>query len=561
MIPAPSGRSLPDHLGRLLCSERPETYRRFGLALLVFFATLVIAQCVQGAAPMADPWDPMIILDGAWRIIHGQVPHTDFHNQTGALVYLLTAFGMTIAAPSTASILYGNVLLLAMLLPCVWRVAAARLPAVAAFTFVLFAGVLLMAPRPLGYNVLETSYGMIYNRQGYVLLAILFVCVFLPPRTPSSRSHLAIGACAGVLMGLLLFCKITYFALALPSVAVAAVIDARMRRALVPCAIVMSAVCVAFFALFHISTPAYLADLAVTVASQAYGVRRILLIDSCKHDAMAIGLFAIFLVTWTRSAPRATSSLQPAWIVAVWMIGVTLGIGMTNTSQGGDLDEPLYFVTAMVTLELLRRRHSAAVNTRGHRLQFVHAVALLVSVAAFCAPILAKDAASLTYSTRWLMTDGKRVPVERQFHSVRLQDFRVPDEGAFVTAYWPSSEHPAGINEGIDLLNAHMRAGDRVTTMAFTNPFSFALGLMPARDGLLWWQLDFSFSQRHFPAPDNFLGEASLVMIPRDTGRGWEHDTVDALLDLYAPYLHTHFAELARTERWVLFRRRLDTIR
>lgn len=56
-------------------------------------------------------------------------------------------------------------------------------------------------------------------------------------------------------------------------------------------------------------------------------------------------------------------------------------------------------------------------------------------------------------------------------------------------------DNPAGINDGIDLLNGHLEKGDRVTTIANSKPLSFALGLKPARDGPLWWELNFSFNR------------------------------------------------------------------
>ncbi|HZB89146.1 MAG TPA: hypothetical protein VE291_10840, partial [Terracidiphilus sp.] len=59
----------------MLSSQSAAAYRRAGLALLVLFVAVAVAECVLGAPPMAGPWDAAVLLDGAWRIICGQIPH------------------------------------------------------------------------------------------------------------------------------------------------------------------------------------------------------------------------------------------------------------------------------------------------------------------------------------------------------------------------------------------------------------------------------------------------------------------------------------------------------
>src|ERR1019366_5353474 len=109
-----------------------------------------------------------------------------------AVVGVLLVFGMRVAPPSTVSICYGIALLLGLLLPWAWILTRRRLPAAVTFAFVLFLGFLLVSPRPLSYPVHDTSYAMLYNRDGYVLLSLLFLCVFVPVREPG-RHDSALG--------------------------------------------------------------------------------------------------------------------------------------------------------------------------------------------------------------------------------------------------------------------------------------------------------------------------------------------------------------------------------
>jgi len=176
----------------------------------------------------------------------------------------------------------------------------------------------------------------------------------------------------------------------------------------------------------------------------------------------------------------------------------------------------------------------------------------------FAGGILGPDLASLGYATLWNLRDRPHFDSSRTLHSERLRDFRVPASTRHITAYWAARDHPARINDGIDLLRRHLQAGDRVTTIAFANPFSFALGLQPARDANIFWDLAFSFDERHAPEPGKFLGDASLVMVPRlaDRSQGWNFDSADALMRIYGGYLRANFVLVDSSRVWLLYRRR-----
>jgi hypothetical protein len=150
------------------------------------------------------------------------------------------------------------------------------------------------------------------------------------------------------------------------------------------------------------------------------------------------------------------------------------------------------------------------------------------------------------------------IDASRRMHSRPLGDFLVPAGTNHLTAYWPSRDHPAKINEGIDLIRRHLSPGDRITAIAFTNPFSFALGLPPAHDACQWWELNMSFDERHHPRAEDVLANSTLVIVPRLTDRdqGWSFETVDAMLSLYGEYLNSHFEQIDSSASWTLYRRR-----
>ena len=556
--------SLAAILTDALCSQSGRGYRLAGISLLAFFGCVVAILCIWGSGPVAGPWNMAILLDGAWRILHGQVPHTDFHNPIGPVPYLLVAFGMRVAAPSTSSIPYGIALLLVLLLPCAWRIAATRLPAILAWIVVLFIGVFIVSPRPLGAGIHETSYGVIYNREGYALTVILLISVFLTRREDAKSADARDGLIAGLLLGALLYCKITYFAVAAASTLVAFALAPKTRRWVVACAAGLLAVCALAYVAFHVSLRAYLADIAGAGAAQSTSMRVHFLIQSLLNNATWIYLLVWSLGVWSWSVHRAGAESLPmarawsmvqawplrAWLSSAWIVAVALLVSSGNASQQG-LDDPLFFTAAVIALETLRRH----VPQTG---QLTYAASALLLLPVFCGAILARDLASFGYSAVWSMRERPAYPQARHLHSARLQDFFVPESTSHITAYWPASEHPRRINDGIDLLRAHLKDGDTVTTIALANPFSFALGLTPARDGPLWWDLGISFDQKHFPPAEEYLGQTSLVMIPRRLGNGpgWSFETVDALLEHYGNYLQAHFQEIGANDTWILYRRR-----
>ena len=550
-----------NRLTDLLSTQSAGSYRVCALLLLITFAAMETILITVGAAPIAGPWDVMALLDGAWRIVCGQVPHTDFHNPIGALTYLLVAFGMRVATPSTSSISYGVALLLLLLLPWAWLLASRRLPATIALAFVLFLAILLATPRPLSYPVEETSYAMFYNREGYVLLSMLLLCLFVRPRTPGRFAASLSGLSMGLLLGLMLYCKITYFIFGAASVVFCWAIDRRQQATLPAVLAGLVLIWLLFAALFHIELRAYLADIAVAGRSQSMGMRLHLISGDLLANSLESYVILLCLVLWVwpgmQVAKVRSAGVRP-FLIVIWIFAVALGIDSGNAAQIGNPADPLYVAAGIIAVELYRRHYPEQIRAPQSPQRLAYAVSLLLILPVVAVPILARDLASCSYALLWNLKNRSSFDPSRSLHSAALADFRVPASTTHITGYWPARDHPANINDGIDLLRGHLIPGDRVTTLAYANPFSFALGLQPARDGPQWWDLNFSFDQKHYPSAESFLGSASLVMVlrPTDRTKGWSFETVDLMLELYSDYLQAHFERVDMSEHWILYRRR-----
>lgn len=557
-------QSVSGELYRIVFSESEAGYRWARAAVLSFFAILTAALVIVGAPPLAGgPWDTTVLLDGGWRIVNGQAPHTGFHSPNGALTYALAAFGMEIAPAGTASITYGDAFLFLLLLPICWYLASGRFSWLIASVFVFFEGFYFITPRPPGYPVLFTSYAMIYNRHGYFLIALLCLCVFLRRRVESSSSNLIEGLFAGIVLGLLLFCKITYFAAGVAIFAVGSILIRKPLRWFLSLLCTFSGVCLTFWALVHVSLYAYFRDIVTAGLAQSPAMRISLLHQGLLTNSMWIYLIVFCLILRSLDEMRLSSRgmiVLYLWLVIGLILAVSLFLLSGNAAQNSGADDPMYLLAGIVLLEFCRRKDlDGRIVHWDFRSQWTYCVSLMLLVPAFSVPILVPEMESTGYAIAWDTFRRPHFESWRRVHSVHLRDFYVPSIPRN-TAYWPVAEFPQKLNDGIDLLRANIRSGDRVTTLGYTDPFSFALGIPPPKGGQLWWDVDFSFNQAQHPTAEDFLGQATLLMVPRLTDRsnGCCFATPDLMHKLYDDYLYLHFKEIASTDTWILYRRNTD---
>ena len=557
-----------ERFSSIITSESKVGYRRSGIALLAIFTPVAIIECALGAPPIVGPWNVLLLLDGAWRIVNGQVPETDFYSPIGPMTDLFTAFGMKIAPPSASAITYGVVFLAALLVPFVWRIAKDRLPWAHALLCTILAGTYLLSPRPPGHPLRNTGYAMIYNRESYVVFLALCLCLFLERRARARWSEYTDGAFAGLLLALLLYWKITYFVAAVGVTIAAAFLIPKLRKFYLAAAVASAGVCAALFLFFRISLPRYLASLVYAVKAQSPDMRYKLLWESLANNAMWIYLFCfcLALLSWKWSQPMTPRSrsktprfaIARIWFVAVALIAATCFIESGNSSQGGGLEDPLYFTTALIAFELFRRidRERVAAPGSSDRVAYAASFALLLPL--LFGTIILDDVVSYVYTVAWDCIRRPNTPASQRIDSAQLSDFHVPPGTEHITSYWPARDLPAHINDGIHLLRRNLHSGESVTTLGYGNPFSFALGLKPARDRILFWDLHVTFDSKNPPSADEFLGNTTVVMVPRllDRSKGWGFQTFDTMMALYGEYLRDHFQEVESTGSWTMYRRK-----
>ena len=198
-------------------------------------AVLLISTLTAAASPIHARLyghDIFFLLDNGWRALHGQRVHLDYTSAWGPLTFLLIAGGLAVSGSSVAAIGYTNALVAVVAGFWAAWLAAARSKSVTVIAYPCLVALLVAAPFALGDPPIATSHGMVYNRYGYALLAIIMLECFQPSaESKSSRRTWIEPVLTGCAASLLLFLKITYFLVALLFLAVSLVFWQRRQNA------------------------------------------------------------------------------------------------------------------------------------------------------------------------------------------------------------------------------------------------------------------------------------------------------------------------------------------
>ena len=530
-----------------------------------------------GPAPIVAPWDVFTLLNGAYRIYAGQAPSTDFANPIGPLVYGLASVGMRLEhAPSLAAVTYGQVLFLAIAATLAWIVAWRRLPPLYAAAFTVFVALLSISVRPLGYSPWTTTYAMLYNRDGWLLYSVLLVLVLVRRTGPSTnRAQITDGVLLGLLLGLLFYDKITFFLASLAAVGLGLVLATvpRSPRLLAAAVAAVAVVGATMRLAFGLHTSAYIGDLLEAAKVQVAAQRAGMLAHTIIW-VLPVGIVAVLVVGGLLLADRRGSATdqdrrrgwpaQPMLVLslaAAYVLGSSILISAGDATEKGDL--PALVVVPLLIVAFLEPglprwaggsapAGAWALPVSAPRLLLIGLAALLVGTTG---PIVGEDALGLGKAISFRGYDS-RPPASQRFNASRLSDFVIPADAQWQTAYRTAHAIPAMIDNGLGLLRRNIRPGDSVFTLAYTDPFSVALGLPLSHCGPLWWDLGYDFDQQHHVTAQCAIGHANWVMIPRMVpGQGCCQQTVAVMRQLYAGYLVRHYVQVAQTADWILLRR------
>ncbi|MDB5621561.1 MAG: hypothetical protein JWR39_124, partial [Devosia sp.] len=202
--------------------------RKLGLAVLavgLLFAAMLALPGQTATNKYVN--DLYIFLDGAHRILLGQVPNVDFHTSLGPLACYLPAAGLALTGSMGAAMPVGMALAV-LLLACLGApLIASRMQPLIGMATAVFLLVVAAVPVNPGEAISDLSFAMFYNRLGWSALGLLLV-LYLRPRIEGRHQGLLDASCAAGLVLFMLYTKASYGLVGLAFL-VFMLLDARQR--------------------------------------------------------------------------------------------------------------------------------------------------------------------------------------------------------------------------------------------------------------------------------------------------------------------------------------------
>ncbi len=499
-----------------------------------------------GLAPLrVFEHDIFFLLDNAYRVVQGQVPHRDFFSAWGPVIHLIGAGGLLLTRMKPDGIAYANAICAALIGIWAYRVGRGRLGSVAACCMGIYTVLLIATPSSLGYGALMFSHAMVYNRYGFALLGIILVeCGTHFLGTEATRRGAISSGAAFAILG---FLKISYALAAAPILVLGyAVGCGRGRRRLTFCG-TAAIVSLPFLGYLRFDVGDMLRDL-----STAGAARRLtwhpaeLFADGFALAGETIPL--LLLLATLALARRSGAAGESKWRVRELVLAaVTIGVGallLTTNHQPGGL--PLNAFAALVLASAYSVRRDKVDGPLGLAVTFLM-VACVLRVAA-------PDAISLG-AAAWERYRGDA-------HSLRLASERGASIDFEPVRCLTSSEtggpgYVAALNDGMELLRRHTRASDGVLAIDMMNPFNYLLGRRSPVGGVSAGAYNYVLSDAAHPTDERFFGNARCVLVRkygRDAGDyALEQFNIDGLFRIYRPALEARFQLVEETRHWRLY--------
>ena len=466
--------------------------------------------------------DAFSALDGAWRVLNGQVPHVNFYTALGPLSYIVTALGLLLAKGGSAGLAYGQAIFGAVTGFWSYSLARTRLGNVAVALVSLTTVLIAVAPTSVGEPFRSATPGMIYNRFGYALLIVFLVEAVIEP--PVERTFWG-GFSSGVAAALLLFLKIS-FLLAAGFLAVLLLpmrTQTRDRWRGVAVGAAVAALPLLLYLRFDVM--AVFGDLWIAAHTKHVQYGGYLLYD------IVICAFPFLLCVF--SLAFSVKEGRERWAMILGALAVCLAGFFLLLTSWQFLSLPLNGVMAVLLLDRTIRRSAAKTAFWTPRYSVLLLLALM----------------TLSNVSTDAMAVGFTVSQKLNAQSADLASFSPPALAGFTTA---QHDYAAFVNDGVSLLNRYRRPGDSVLSLDFTNPFSYSLGMKPAWGGTPWLQYGNNFDETHGPAAERLFGDVQLVMVPKEFT---DPTLISSIPRIYGPYLAAHFHLAGESASWRLYRR------
>lgn len=502
-----------------------------GGCLLLFTALLFLLGLALPGFPMGHcAQDFAAILNGAYRVLQGQVPHVDFSVPTGSLILFQGVVALKLSPLMPAFYAFQLTIWL-LLAPLVWRLAL-RQPGTALKALVIGAvGVLALVPYVIVYEPIpEFNYNAVYNRAASAVVFLAFVWAASPKRR-GLEDILIVG---GMVL-LALMWKISHTVVLIGFLASVSLVSGIARWVVARALLLVAGVLLALDLASGGMIRGYVADVGVMLSINRGGAVGQMLFLAIRCLLLVLPLL-VLLVLLMPQGRRLTQMLRHpgAWLRA-WrpalLVSVYAAALLASESQG----EGNVAFFGLLALPVLLVRLPAKMKARsGH-------VALVVVLIAAYPMVEGSLRRGVTLLLRQVPTYRVEPALEPVIGRV-LVSARNDETARAYAALWQSSpatledyrqfqrDFSAGTNpleagQGlswargvVEMVEAAQRSGrlqpdTRVATIGFVEPFARALGVKSARGTKLWMDPGRTIGAVSLEAAQRYLADADVVFV------------------------------------------------
>ena len=525
MTTAPIAQDQGRKIGALRLATLPLGWVVFAIALILALLLALPGQTVTTKYVN----DLFIFLDGAYRIMEGQVPNQDFHSSLGPLAFYLPAVGYALTGQLGAAMPVGMAIAVVLLGVVGAHIIGSRMRALTGVPLAVF--LLLVATVPLnpGEGIGDLSFAMFYNRLGWTAVGLLLI-MYLPPRA-SDNTHTYLDAlCATALTAFLIYLKGSYGLVALGFIVFTLTNRSSWRWSALALALLAATAIVV--ELVWRGSAGYLDDvmLARDVSGELPDFRRLATIVLQNLADIAVYLvFAALLVALRRSF-RDFLFMGFCGATGVLIIEQNFQIvGIVTLVAGGAV------AAEMLAIHLERR---------GLHLGLPLLLGILML------PVTVQNGIALTLHSGLALTnqgDEIALPNLAGVHLVKLNN-----EGL----YRNFSRYNQSIADGAGALASLDTAVERVVVFDFVSPFTAGLGLVPPEGDSPWYHWGRTLDDEVYPPAESILADAKIIMDPKWAIEAW---TAGGMRRVYASYLDANFTLERETADWRVYVRRAST--
>ncbi len=526
-------------------------------------ALILVAALLPGFPTGRYAQDFTALLDGAYRLEHGQLPHRDFMVPFGGLIIVQTWITLKLEAFASPFALL-QITSWLLLLPALVPLATRQPSPLRAVALLVTVGLMVLVPYVVESEPIpEFNYNAVYNRNASAALFLLFVWIFNPKRP---RYDIVLIAWL-LLLGF--GWKISHFIVMLGVLFCASILSSVARRIILKAIALLVVVLVVLDIATLGVIRAYGRDIAEMAEINRGGSLYFLSALAIRNlPALGCGALAVLWLTYRRARPATTPRLRivrrpiaflRSYRGPLWITAVVLAVLATESQGTGNL--ALFPVVALAfgpLSDLVARMSEPQGRPRSDRVAIALVAALVMTAAyPFLETVLRRASTMAIRQVASMRRDPAvdsvlgRVLVSRQTSEVAdhyralwhgpdsakiiVQDAEVAFTGGMnatepaMSLAW--AREVAAMGDLVRKRNL-VHPQTRVTTIGYVEPFGRLLGATPIPGTKLWLDPWRTVGTLKFEEARANLSNADAVFVQRCPLKQQLHDMIEQSFQL-----------------------------